>query len=78
MATTAKIADITLELEKASERLREAEREESAARCRATSLRNEVNQLQKKFDAAVVETRNAAGTETDWGVRRRSGQSMSV
>ena len=68
------LTDLTKDLAVANQRLLELEQRESVARNETTDQRNRVNTLQKQFDAAVVEVRNAAARETDWGQRRRDGQ----
>lgn len=70
--------ELATDLARASAYLLDLEMKESVARSATTSQRNEVNKLQKQFDAAVIEVRNAAGIDTDWGARRRSGQSMAA
>ena len=46
------------------------EREESAARSRATGALNHLNELQKKFDAVVAEMRKKASCNSEWGRER--------
>ena len=76
--TARKIAEISADLEAADTALLEAEQTESRARSVATDARNRVNTLQKEMDAALVAMRNAAGNDTDWGQRRRSGQHLAA
>lgn len=60
------LGELQEELEKAVKRFDDCEREESQARSRTTSARNDVNQLQKQIDSVLAAMRKAAPRDTDW------------
>jgi hypothetical protein len=60
------LLQICEDLQKASENYESAQQEEGAARSRATSALNHLNEVQKRFDAAIECFRKGAPRNTDW------------
>lgn len=72
------LSEIQAEIWKATQDWTAAKNDEDMARTKKTSALNDLNKLQKEFDAAVEELKKTTPQETDWHRAERQRKAVAA